>query len=116
MGGSQPGCFGECSDLRTRCKKKKEKEKKEAKRNCTTGGLLVFTFRQTSEWMKSVVSVAAECHTVSGPPGYGHRVVLPASSAPKMETSGISETSVPFYRTTQHYIPRGRAIDKNCRS
>jgi hypothetical protein len=73
---------------------------------------LVFTFRQTSEWIKSVVSVAAECHTVSGPPGYGHRVVLPASSAPKMET-GLSETSVPIYRTTQHYIPRGRAIDKN---
>ena len=66
--------------------------------------------------MKSEGSVAANYHTVSGPSGYGHRVVLPASSTPKMETAVLSETPVPIYRTTQHYIPLGRAIDKNFRS
>jgi len=106
MRGSQPGCFGECSDLRTRWQK----------RTAQLRDFLIFTFRQTSEWVKSVVSLAAECHTVSGPPGYGHRVVLPASSAPKIETAVLSETSVPICRTTQHYIPRDRATDKNFRS
>jgi hypothetical protein len=92
-------------------KREGERERERERETAQLRDLLIFTFRRTSEWMKSVVSVAAECHTVSGPPGYGHRIVLPASSATKMETAGLPEMSVPIYRTTQHYIPRGRDID-----
>jgi hypothetical protein len=78
-----------------------------AKKNAQPRDFLIFTFRHTSEWMKSVVSVAAECQTVSGPPGYGHRVVLPASSAPKMDTAGLSVTSV---STAPHSITSHKAV------
>jgi len=86
------------------------------KKNAQLWDFLIFTLRQTSEWIKSEGSEAANYHIVSGPPGYGHRVVLPASSASKMETAVLSETPVPIYHTTQHYIPIGRAIGKNFKS